>query len=155
MTIPVTLTLTGDQHAHLRSFLFPDDGREAVAVMLCGRRDGDRRHRLLVREIHGIPYNECERTPMNVTWQPDYIVPILERAAAKRLSVVKIHSHPGGYAAFSKTDDEGDARLLPMIRGWVESDIPHGSAIMLPDGQIFGRVLQAKSAFEPIAAINV
>jgi hypothetical protein len=155
MTIPVTLTLTGDQHAHLRSFLFPDDGREAVAVMLCGRRDGDRRHRLLAREIHGIPYDECERTQMNVTWQPDYIAPILERAAAKRLSVVKIHSHPGGYAAFSKTDDEGDARLLPMIRGWVEADIPHGSAIMLPDGQIFGHILQAKEIFEPITAINV
>lgn len=155
MNVPVTLTLTGDQHAHLQSFLFPGDGKEAVAIMLCGRRDGDRRHRLLVREIHGIPYDDCERTPLLVTWRPDYIAPILERAASERLSVVKIHSHPGGYAAFSETDDEGDARLLPMIRGWVEADIPHGSAIMLPDGQMFGRVLRSKKLFEPIAAINV
>lgn len=42
-----------------------------------------------------------------------------------------------------------------MIRGWVEADIPHGSAIMLPDGQMFGRVLQSKKLFEPLAAINV
>ena len=75
MSIPVVLTLTGDQHAHLRSFLFPPDGKEAVAIMLCGRRDGDRRHRLLIREIHGIPYDQCERTRLGVTWRPDYIAP--------------------------------------------------------------------------------
>ena len=105
----------------------------------------------VVREIHGIPYDDCERTPLPVTWRPDYIAPMLERAAAERLSVVKIHSHPAGYAAFSGTDDEGDARLLPMIRGWVEADIPHGSAVMLPDGQMFGRILRSKELFEPIS----
>jgi hypothetical protein len=90
-----------------------------------------------------------------VTWPPDYITPILERATAERLSVVKIHSHPTGYGAFSKTDDEGDARLLPMIQGWVEADIPHGSAVMLPDGQMFGHILRAAGHFEPITCINV
>ena len=42
-----------------------------------------------------------------------------------------------------------------MIRGWVEADIPHGSAVMLPDGQMFGRVLRADRRFEPIDCINV
>lgn len=156
MTAPVTLALSGDQHDHLKSFLFPGDGKEAVAILLCGRRDGDRRHRLVVREIHGVPYDECAvRTTARVTWRPDYIAPVLERAAAERLSVVKVHSHPNGYAAFSQTDDEGDARLLPMIRGWVEVDIPHGSVVMLPDGQMFGRVLRADGGFEPIECISV
>lgn len=155
MTQPLTLTLSGDQYAHLQSFLFPGDGKEAVAVMLCGRRAGDRRHRLLVREIHGIPYDDCERTPWGVTWPPDYITPILERAESEQLSVVKIHSHPSGYADFSETDNEGDNHLLPMIRGWVEADIPHGSAIMLPDGQIFGRILNKSQKLVPITAINV
>src|SRR5262245_43151875 len=104
MNIPVTLSLTGEQHVHLRNFLFPADGKEAVAIILCGRREGDRRHRLLVREIHEIPYEMCERTPVQVIWCPDYVAPILEHAAAERLSVVKVHSHPGGYAAFSGTD---------------------------------------------------
>lgn len=118
MSVPVTLALSGDQHDHLKSFLFPGDGKEAVALLLCGRRDGDRRHRLVVREIYGIPYDDCAvRSLTVVTWSPDYIAPMLERAATERLSVVKIHSHPTGYAAFSQTDDEGDARLLPMIRG--------------------------------------
>lgn len=156
MAVPVTLALSGDQHEHLKSFLFPGDGKEAVALLLCGRRAGDRRHRLVVREIHDIPYEHCsERTPTLVTWPPDYIVPMLERATAEKLTVIKLHSHPSGYAAFSETDDEGDARLLPMIRGWIEADIPHGSAVMLPDGQMFGRVLGSDPAFEPIECISV
>lgn len=156
MPAPVTLAFSGDQHAHLKSFLFPGDGNEAVALLLCGRRDGDRRQRLAVREIHDIPYAHCPvRTPTQVTWQPDYIDGILERAAAEKLSVIKIHCHPGGYAAFSGIDDEGDARLLPMIRGWVEADISHGSAVMLPDGQIFGRILAPDGTFVPIDCVSV
>ncbi len=157
MTPPITLTMSGDQHDHLRNFLFPGDGNEAVAFLFCGRRDGDRRHRLVVKEIHGIPYEECsERTPWCVTWPPDYIAPMLDRAATIGLSVIKIHSHPGGMAEFSDTDDEGDARLVPMIHGWVERDIPHGSAVMLPDGTVFGRVIRAPhSKFENLSSVSV
>src|SRR4051812_7520540 len=123
MPAPVTLALSGDQHEHLKGFLFPGDGKEAVAILMCGRRDGDRRHRLAVREIQAVPYELCPvRTPTQVTWPPDYIAPMLERAAAERLSVVKVHSHPTAHAAFSQTDNDADARLLPMIRGWVEAD---------------------------------
>lgn len=156
MTAPITLSMTGDQHDHLKQFLFPGDGKEAVAILLCGRRDGDRRHRLTVRVVEEIPYEACStRTPIQVTWPPDLIAPLLDRAAAERLSVVKIHSHPGGYAAFSDTDDKGDTKLLPTIRGWIEADIPHGSAIMLPSGEMFGRVLCPDGRFEPMELINV
>ncbi len=63
MPAPVTLSLSGDQQDHLKSFLFPGDGYEAVAILLCGRCAGERKHRLLVREIHGIPMISvpCER----------------------------------------------------------------------------------------------
>lgn len=156
MSPPVTLSLTAEQHEMLRHFLFPSDGKEAVAIALCGRRSGDRRHRLIVRDIHKIPYEACsERTALRVTWPAKLLEPLLERAEAERLSVVKIHSHPGGYTAFSDTDDAGDHRLLPMIRGWVEADIPHGSVVMLPDGQMFGRVWQGNGGFAPFAVINV
>ena len=42
-----------------------------------------------------------------------------------------------------------------MIRGWVEADIAHGSAVMLPDGVIFGRVLRSGGVLEPIDCIAV
>jgi proteasome lid subunit RPN8/RPN11 len=152
----VRLTLSGDQHAHLKSFLFPGDDCEAVAILLCGRRDGDRVHRLTVREIHEVPYDQClERSPIRVVWSPDYIAPILERATEKGLSVIKVHSHPGGYPEFSDIDDDGDHRLLPMIRGWVEADIPHGSAVMLPSGEMFGRVLLDYGVMLSLSCISV
>ena len=157
MTVPVSLTLSGDQHLHLERFLFPGDGNEAVALLLCGRREGDRRHRLIVREIHGIPYEDCSvRTPWRVTWPPDYIAPMLDRAASEGLSVVKIHSHPSGLAEFSETDNRGDQRLLPMIDGWVEHPVPHGSAVMLPTGEIFGRVYKpASDSFADLSCVSV
>ena len=142
---PVTLAFSGDQHLHLKNFLFPGDGKEAVAFLLCGRRDGDRRHRLTVKEVHDIPYDACiKRTATRVTWSPDYLDNILERAAAERLTVIKVHSHPNGYGAFSQADDDSDGQLVPMVRGWVEGDLIHGSVVMLPDGQMFGRVLRSR-----------
>jgi len=153
---PVTLSFTAEQHERLRRFLFPGDGKEAVALVVCGRRAGDRRHRLMVRDIQEVPYEACsERTVVRVTWPPELIESVLDHAAAEQLSVIKIHSHPAGYAAFSSTDDAGDAQLLPMIHGWVEADIPHGSAVMLPGGQMFGRVYWGKGELEPLDAINV
>jgi hypothetical protein len=152
----VTSSLTGDQHAKLKTFLFPRDGKEASALALCGRRAGDRRYRLAVREIHKIPYHACsKRTESTVTWSTDVIVPLLERATYENLSIIKIHSHPGGYPKFSETDDVGDRRLLPGIHDWIETDIPHGSVVMPPDGQMFGRVLSADHEFSPLACIGV
>src|ERR1700689_4425457 len=65
MTVPTTLSMTGHQHDRLKQLLFPGDGKEAVAIVLCGRRDGDRRHRLVVRAIEEIPSRACSvRTPI-------------------------------------------------------------------------------------------
>ncbi len=156
MRPPVTLALSGDQHEYLKNFLFPGDGNEAVAILICGRRPGDRRYRLAVREIHGNSLRDCsKRTLTRVTWPPDYIEPMLERAAAEGLSIVKVHSHPSGYAGFSSVDDKGDQILLPMIRGWIEADIPHGSVVILPNGQMFGRVLNSAGDFDPIDCVCV
>ena len=151
----VTLALTGDQHEFLRRHLFPGDGNEAAAILLCGRRDGDR-ERLAVRDIYGIPYAECTvRTPIRVSWPPDYIVPRLEHAETEGLSFIKVHSHPTGFPTFSTVDDIGDERLLPMLWGWIDADVSVGSAVMLPNGQMFGRVLRAGASFEPIECISV
>ena len=152
----VTLSLTSEQHFRLRLHLFPGDGKESAAIALCGCRAGNHRHRLLVREIHEIPNEACsERSAVSITWNTDLIASLLDRAEAEGLSVIKIHSHPGGYPRFSSADDIGDRRLLPAIRGWVERDLPHGSVVMLPDGQMFGRVIWANNEFQPITCISV
>ena len=157
MTAPITLTLSGDQYARLRQILFPGDGKEAVAILLCGRRGGLRRHRLLVRTIVEIPQLECaERLPGRVRWSTDSLAPALDQAEEHGLSVVKIHSHPGGHGEFSPIDDQADRQLLPMIHDWVEHKVPHGSAIMLPDGAILARILwPGQPHFQPFSQVNV
>src|SRR5690606_25882184 len=52
-------------------------------------------------------------------------------------------------------DDESDRRLLPSLRDWFDDDRPHGSAVMLPDGRMFGRTVGADGAMPPLAPINV
>lgn len=152
----VTLSMTAKQHRELKEFLFPGDGKEAVAIALCTRRAGTRRHRLLVHNIIFIPYAECaERTAVNVKWDTDLIVPALEEAERKQLSVVKIHSHPTGFPRFSAADDAADNALLPAVRGWIEADIPHGSAVMLPAGNMFGRYQIGTDNFAEIDRIAV
>ena len=106
MSVPVSLSLSGDQHEHLESFLFPGDGKEAVALLLCGRRAGDRRERLVVREIQGIPYDQCsERTATRVTWSPEYVAPMLDRAAEERAV-----GGQGAQSSFGRCGVLGDRR---------------------------------------------
>jgi hypothetical protein len=93
------------------------------------------------------------RTPDYIHWHTDNVIPALEQAAREGLSVVKIHSHPGGYADFSKTDDHSDQDLFPSLYGWV--DVPHASAIMLPDGRIIGRLVTEDGQFSAMARVSI
>lgn len=151
------LRMTGRQHSLLRAHLFPSDGNEAVAVALCGRRAGDSRHVLTVRKIVPVPYEECSvRTPLRVSWSTDRVLPpLLDEAARRGLALLKIHSHPGGLAEFSETDDESDRALFPSVYGWTDDDHPHASAIMLPSGHIFGRIVKEDGAFELLPLVSV
>ena len=153
--IDVTLSMSGSQQAALKNHLYPADGREAVAIALCGRRAGLRRHRLLVRSLHFVQHDQCiERSETSVTWPTDIMVPWLEEAARRGLSVVKFHSHPGGYRQFSTQDDSSDGPLFASVAGWVEADVPHASVIMLPEGQMFGRAYVCER-FVPLSTVMV
>lgn len=148
------LRMSGSQWKQIRTHLFPNDGCEAVAVALCGRLGGDAPHVLVVHEIIPIAYADCtERTPDRVSWPTSSLVPHFGRAIDKNLAVVKIHSHPGGYRSFSRTDDASDKEFFHSVYGWFDATGPHGSAVMLPTGEMFGRVVHADGTFEPMASI--
>lgn len=151
-----SLWMSGRQHISLAAHLFPGDGKEAVAVALCGRRVGPEGVTLLVHKLFPVPYAECPvREPDRVTWRTDALVPILEDAAKRGLAVLKIHSHPGGYDRFSAFDDASDRELFSSVFGWVDSDLPHGSAVMLPGGRVFGRAALPGGAFTPFTRVTV
>jgi ThiF family/Prokaryotic homologs of the JAB domain len=149
-----TLAMTAAHHAQLRAHLFPGDGLEAAAVALCGRGgDGDHQ-RLVVNQVVLIPHEQCVRQPDLLTWPTTRLMPLLEVAERHGWAVVKLHSHPGGYPDFSSTDDRADAELFSSIHAWVGGG-DHASAIMLPDGTVFGRAIHADGTHTPLRAVLV
>ena len=150
------LRLTKSQHAFLRSHLFPGDGKEAVALLLCGRRKGDDRHVLLPHKVVPIPYAVCDRHPDRITWPTDHVELALRETFGKQQAIVKVHSHPGGYRQFSGIDDDSDRNLFSSISMFLNDELPHASIIMLPDGEMFGRVLENEGQITcPLESIMV
>lgn len=152
----VKLRMSGRHYAALRDHLYPGDGNEAVVFAVCGRRHGQENHVLFVRNLHPIAYASCPiRTPERVTWTTDALVPVLREAAQTGAAVVKFHSHPTGLARFSQTDDLSDQETLLAAQTWTDSNLPHASAVLLPDGTIFGRWMTPAEQLEPIHKIAV
>lgn len=150
-----SLTLTGLQHAALRHHLFPGDGREALAFLLCGQARGPTATRLMVRKVVPVPYEVCSiRGHDQVTWPTEWLVPTLNEANKYGLSLVKVHSH-ATFTNFSSIDDHSDSVLFPSVHAWLDKAVPHGSAVMLPDGSMFGRSVDADGLFKSMRHLNV
>lgn len=135
------LRMTETQRGALRSHLFPGDGNEAAALLLCGRRNGAERHVFTVRRVIPIPHEACDRRPDRVTWPTDLIDALLQEAYGKGQAIVKVHSHPMDYRRFSPTDDQSDRSLFASVTSLLDDGLPHASVIMLPEGDMIGRVL--------------
>lgn len=153
---PVRVAISGKHHAALKQHLFPGDGKEAVAFALCGRARREHLDLLTVREIVPIPYEACRvRTPHRVTWSGEALQPTLIRAAAENVALVKVHSHPTGYPWFSDTDDVAEGELFPSIFGWLDTEAPLASMIMLPDGCLVGRAVEACGGGDRLECIRL
>jgi len=134
-----SLRMTELQHAALQAHLFPGDGKEAVALLLCGRRNGTGRHVFTARKVVPIPYEVCDRHPDRITWPTELVDMLLSDAYGKEQAIVKVHSHPFEYRRFSDTDTKSDNALFASITGYLGDELPHASVIMLPGGELFGR----------------
>lgn len=152
-TAPHTLALAGVQHEQLRAHLFPGDGLEAAAILLCSR-SAPPRVRLLVREIILVPHAACRvRKPNAIVWPGEFLEAALDRAEADDLALVLMHSHPGGLFAFSPHDDRSDREIMPGLLA--NHGQFHGSAIMTPDGAIRARWYDQPLQANPIQLVTV
>ena len=151
------LAMTARQHAALRQYLFPGDGLEAAAILVCNHGVGQRLHRLLVTEQIDLPHERSQRQDQRITWPfGDHLPP--ERIAETDIngqSIVTIHSHPNGFSTFSQLDDENDRELFCSVCNWFDDERINGSAIMLPDGRIVGRTVDAQGRFRPMQTVAV
>lgn len=151
----ISLSLSGEVHLKLHQHLFPGDGLEAVAVAICGRSQYLNDHKLLVHDVICIPHQECERSEGLLNWPTNRVSPYFELVLRRNMAILKIHSHPGGYDKFSETDDYSDKEFFESVYGWSDTDDPHGSAIMLPSGEIFGRAILKSGEFYPFEKVGV
>lgn len=150
------LRMTESQHAGLQRHVLPDDGREAAAVLLCGRGHHRETRVLVVREIHEIPHATCRvRERDRLAWPTDALTPLIERAKQEHLGVVLVHGHPNGMRAFSRADDAADRALLDAVHLWLGDDGPHGSMILLPGGDALARVMLPDGSFQPVDLVTV
>ena len=152
----ITLRMTEEQHRSIQEHLFPGDGNEAIALLLCGRREGEELRALTVARIVTVPYTECSiRTPDRVVWSTDVLDRLIGDVWKSGMSIVKVHSHPNGYNQFSWEDDESDSALAISFDGLFREGRLHGSAVMLPNGRLFGRELIAGEIGELFDSVMV
>ena len=151
----IRIRLTGQQYTSLHQHLFPGDGKEAVAVALCGRTTSQGTEVLLFHRLELVPYEACKRHRNRVDWSPTFIERFFHEAAENNLAIVKVHSHPNGYDSFSSIDDDSDRNLFESVYGWVDDDRPHASAIMLPDGRMQARAVFVGGAFARVRHVQI
>lgn len=147
--------IAGKHFNELQQHLFPGDGKEAVAVALCGRHEKKGLSILLTHKIELIPHNECTRAEDYIHWKTERIIPLIEFAEKHNMAIMKIHSHPQGYSKFSEIDDNSDIELFKSIFGWCDYNGVHGSAVMIPSGYMFGRVFTRNLKHFPLNKISV
>lgn len=154
-----TLIVSGAEHGRLKRHLFPGDGKEAAAILLCTRVSGAGMKLLVERSVL-IPHDQCHRGRDRLTWPGHFIDLALELADSHDRSLVLLHSHPGGFDGFSELDDASDREVMPslfMARRSERAAMPtfHGSAVMLPGGGIRARLYDERYRHDPVDLVAI
>lgn len=148
--------MTASQHRRVSEHLFPGDGLEAAAVLVCNQGTGRRHQRLVVAETLLLPHRRSQRKSDFVSWPfSDYLEP--ERIASidrNGQSIVTIHSHPTGNPHFSELDDQTDRELFESVSAWFDDDRMNGSAIMTPDLRIRARTVAPDGSFVEASSVS-
>ena len=150
------LTMTASRYEAVFNHLFPGDGLEAAAILLCNQGRGKRHRRLIVADVLYPPHHLSERKEDFVSWpfgdclSPEKICDIDQGGQ----SIVTIHSHPNGCGRFSKIDDRNDRELFPSVCNWFDDGRPNGSAIMLSNGQIEARTVDVHGTFSDMPTVS-
>lgn len=150
------LKIAGIHFEALKAHLYAGDGLEAVSLALCGIHNSGDTTFFFVHKIQHIPYDHCSNRESDfLEWKTEIIQPLLVEADKKKLSVLKIHSHPNGYSRFSETDNNSDLDLFRSVLGWTQEVNYHLSCVMLPDGKIFGRIINENLKFQSLSQISI
>ena len=151
------LAMTERCHKAVFKHLFPGDGLEAAVILLCNQGTGKEHQCLIVSDVLCLPRHLSERKERFLSWPfgeylpPDKISDIDRHGQ----SIVTIHSHPNGYTRFSAIDDRNDQELFASVCNWFDDGRSNGSAIMLPDGTVKARTVDAHGNFSDMPTVSV
>lgn len=129
----ISITFTEEQRKILHDHLFPGDGKESLAICLAKQIKHNDGHKLIVTEVHLIPYSLCDRDEQYISWSSKDIIQFMDKAENEKLSLIKIHSHPYGPRAFSEQDNRSDNTFFPSVSDWCGNDNIHCSMIFTED----------------------
>jgi molybdopterin/thiamine biosynthesis adenylyltransferase len=156
-----TFTILEEHLAKLKELLFRD-GKESGALLLCGRSrhpdpwTGDLEERALVREV--VPVAEdafSARTATSMTWSTTPLFSLTKRAMLTGQAICIAHSHPAAALAFSGDDDVADKESFEIVFNRLESDRPHFSLVMTPDGEVMVRAYGPDLVAHPVEMTRV
>ena len=150
------IRMTGSDFKKIQNHLFPGDGLEAVAFALCGYLETETQDIFTLHSVYLYPYEKCTvRAGDRVEWSPAEIVDLFEECRVKNLRLLKIHSHPEYWPFFSQVDDKSDIELSETLTGWTGRNDSVASIIMLPGGNMIGRMINVEGQFLPLTSILV
>lgn len=151
------LVISGQDHAALAAHLFPGDGMEAAAVLLC-RHVLPARRKLMVVEVRLVAHDQCQRRADALVWPGQALSAAVDAAEDEGMSIILAHSHPGGWLGFSQVDDQSDAATMAALFGGWSGPLPvagHGSAVMTPDGRLIARLYGPDLSPTPVGLVAV
>src|SRR5216683_872996 len=138
----------------IRSALLTDDGKENAAVLLCGVSDADSERRLLVRKIMEVPPRSyVARGERHLEVSPNFYNEVISECTVSKLTPVIIHSHPfDGEAWYSRSDDYGESRLLPVLASLLPNATP--ASLIITNTSVIGRRI-VNNHFTPLQGLKI
>jgi molybdopterin/thiamine biosynthesis adenylyltransferase len=132
---PWTLRITARQRRTLDTHLFPGDGDEHAAVIVCGVVETERGTRLLAREVllarDGIDFVPGKRGYKMLT--AEFVNAKIRRCRDRRLAYLAVHNHGRGLSvAFSSDDLRSHARGYPALLD-IGAGVPVGALVCSGD----------------------
>lgn len=153
------------QERHFRELndrLLQVDGRERAAYLLCGKAyiESDPwtnlpRWKYLSFEVLPVPDEDIiSHSSQYITWKTDSFVQALKQAQDKGLTVALVHSHPGGFAAFSDQDDSNEPDLVQLAHNRNGDTTRLLSLVLTSSGNLIGRCWLNPQEHQPLHLIS-
>jgi proteasome lid subunit RPN8/RPN11 len=151
-----SLSILKEQLKEIQSSFDNEAGHERAAYLFCSTSSTEKEKRLIVNEVQIVSAEDIKSSsPVHLSVMSRSFTKAMAKADREKKSLIWVHSHPGGYAEFSKQDDkeEKDFFRTAYIRA---PDGLHGSMIVVgSQPKLIGRVWIDENTSLPIARIRV